>query len=201
MILSKHARLDRLDRVRCYRNIREWTDWILCNPTGTHKTDWILCDPTETQRLDRLDHVRHSEGNIQDWTDWPILCSIPTETHKTGQIGSCAAFLTKHTRLDILDHVRHSYRNTHDWTDWIMCGIPTETHMTGQIGSCAAFLPKHTRLDRHDPVHAFLEKHTRLDRFYPEKSDRSVPVQSCRIMQDRHWILHNPTQAYNTGQI
>ena len=154
MILSKHARLDRLDRVRCYRNIREWTDWILCNPTGTHKTDWILCDPTETQRLDRLDHVRHSEGNIQDWTDWPILCSIPTETHKTGQ-----------------------------------------------IGSCAAFLPKHTRLDRHDPVHAFLEKHTRLDRFYPEKSDRSVPVQSCRIMQDRHWILHNPTQAYNTGQI
>ena len=132
VILSKHTRLDRLDRARCYRNIREWTDWILCNPTETHKTDWILRDPTETQRLDRLDHVRHSERNVQDWTDWPILGSIPTETHKPGQIGPCAAFLPKHTSLDRLDHVRHSYRNTHDWTYWTMCGILTETHMTGQ---------------------------------------------------------------------
>ena len=97
VILSKHTRLDRLDRVQCYRNIREWIDWILCNHTETHKIDWILRDPTETQRLDRLDHVRHSERNVQDWTDWPILGSIPTETHKPGQIGPCAAFLPKHT--------------------------------------------------------------------------------------------------------
>ena len=148
-------------------------------------------------RMDRLDLVQ-SYRNTQDRLD-PVRSYRNT---KTGQTGSCAAFRGKYTRLDRLaDLVQHSYRNTQDWTDWIMCGIPTETHMTGQIGSCAALLPKHTRLDRHDPVHAFLEKHTRLDRFYPEKSDRSVPVQSCRIMQDRHWILHNPTQAYNTGQI
>ena len=110
---------------------------------------------------------------------------IPSEMYKTGQIGRFwAAFLPKHTSLDRLDHVRHSYRNTHDWTYWTMCGILTETHMTGQAWSGA-----------------LLEKHTRLDRFYPEKSDRSVPVQSCRTMQNRHWILRNPTQAYTTGQI